>query len=81
MRTDEQHRHECEVRTIAKWQGLEIADYLRLVEKHRGRSAADRLHSDVQKARQALRGNTATSGSRSTGRRSTANANGRGTAS
>ena len=81
MRTDEQYRHECEVRTVARWPVHQISAYLQDVQKHRGRPAAEKLHSDVQKARQALRGNTATSGSRSTDRRSTANANGRGTAS
>ncbi|WP_343618865.1 hypothetical protein [Ralstonia sp.] len=60
---DEQHRHECEVRTIAKWQGLEIADYLRLVEKHRGRQAADRLHADVRALRRQSAASTGTGAS------------------
>lgn len=63
MRTDEAWRHECEVQWLARRPGQEIADYLRKVESKRGRPAAQQLHSDVRKARQAVRGSTATSGS------------------
>lgn len=61
MRADEAWRHECEVRWLARKHGQEIAGFLRKVEKHRGRPAADKLASDVRAARQ-RRASTATSG-------------------
>ena len=66
MQMDEKYRHECEVQRVAKWPAPQVLAYLQDVEKHRGRKAAERLHSDVQKARRALRENTATSGSKRT---------------
>lgn len=62
MRTDEQYRHECEVRTLARWTGQQIAAYLRDVEKHRGRPAADLLLEDVKAQRRQGARNTATRG-------------------
>ncbi|KWR88796.1 DUF7696 family protein [Cupriavidus sp. IDO] len=67
MRTDEAWRHECEVRWPAERPGQEIADFLRKVEKHRGRPAAEKLHSDVRAARKVARESTATSGSNTKG--------------
>lgn len=45
---DEAWRHACEVRWLAKRDGQAIANYLRLVVKHRGQEAADRLLADVR---------------------------------
>lgn len=66
MRTDEAYRHECEVQTVARWTGQEIADYLKVVEKRRGRLAAERLLADVRKARQVRPASTGTSESNTT---------------
>ncbi|WP_454844881.1 DUF7696 family protein [Ralstonia thomasii] len=62
MRTDAAYRHECEVRTLARWTGQQIAAYLREVEKQRGRPAAERLLADVKALRRQNGRNTATSG-------------------
>ncbi|WP_425306681.1 DUF7696 family protein [Cupriavidus pauculus] len=51
MRTDEAWRHECEVRWLAKKTGQQIADFLTLVQKWRGRAAAERLVADVRALR------------------------------
>ena len=53
MRDDERHRHECEVRDCIKRfypHGAAMAAHLELVEKRRGKSAADRLREDVRTA-------------------------------
>ena len=44
----EQFRHECEVLTVARWEtDGQRADFLVLVEKHRGKDAEQRLRRDV----------------------------------
>ncbi len=44
----EQYRHECEVREIAKWQGMQIKEYLYGVEVNRGHAAYKKLRDDVE---------------------------------
>ncbi len=51
MRTDEAWRHECEVRWLAAKPGQRIAEYLKVVEKQRGRPAAEKLLEDVRELR------------------------------
>lgn len=62
MRTDEEHRHDCEVRMLSRWTGPQIAAYLRAVEEKRGGPAADRLLVDVKALRRQNGRNTATNG-------------------
>lgn len=53
MRTDEQFRHECEVRwcvTEHYPDGARMAEHLKLIERRRGKVAASRLRADVRKA-------------------------------
>jgi len=53
MRTDEQHRHECEVRWCVRTyypDGERMATHLDLVERRRGQPAAMRLRDDVRAA-------------------------------
>ena len=59
MRDDELHRHACEVRDCIKRfypHGAAMAAHLELVEKRRGKLAADRLREDVRAAWKAKRG-------------------------
>ena len=57
--SEELHRHECEVRDCIKRfypRGAAMAAHLELVEKRRGKLAADRLREDVRAAWKAKRG-------------------------
>jgi hypothetical protein len=50
MRTDEKHRHECEVRDCIKRffpDGQAMAAHLEKIAKRRGQQAADRLRADA----------------------------------
>ena len=53
IRSDEQYRHECEVRQVLQWRaerGSEwVRDWLGRVEKSRGKEAADRLRNDARR--------------------------------
>ena len=49
----EQHRHECEVRDCIRRffpRGAAMAAHLALVERKRGKPAADRLRADLRQA-------------------------------
>lgn len=53
MRTDEQFRHECEVRWCVRAHfpdGERMAEQLARVERRRGKPAAERLRADVRVA-------------------------------
>jgi len=48
MNTEEdQYRHECEVRHIAKWSLTDRRAFLAEVEKHRGVDAANRIRASL----------------------------------
>ena len=51
MRSDEEHRHRCEVRQVLRWRmqhGREwVQDWLAGVERFRGKPAADRIRTDA----------------------------------
>jgi len=44
----EQHRHECEVREIAKKPGINIKEYLDGIQTKRGYAAYKKLRDDVE---------------------------------
>ena len=46
--SSEQYRHECEVRWLAKRTTQQIVDYLKEVEKARGKAAAEKLRNDTR---------------------------------
>ncbi|WP_186139319.1 DUF7696 family protein [Burkholderia gladioli] len=49
--TDEQHRHECEVRHVLSLESRAVRiAYLSAVEAKRGKEAAQRLRADVEQA-------------------------------
>lgn len=53
MRTDEAFRHACEVRWCVRhfWpNGERMADHLKLIERRRGKPAANQLRKDVRAA-------------------------------
>lgn len=57
--SEELRRHECEVRDCIKRfypRGAAMAAHLELVEKRRGKLAADRLREDVRAAWKAKKG-------------------------
>lgn len=59
MHDSELHRHECEVRDCIKRfypNGNAMAEHLNLIEKRRGKDAADRLRADVREAWKSKRG-------------------------
>ncbi|WP_458411220.1 DUF7696 family protein [Kocuria rosea] len=51
MRTDEEYRHQCEVRQVLLWRAERGTEWCRAwiagVAKHRGQAAADRLRADA----------------------------------
>lgn len=52
MRSDEEHRHRCEVRSVLRWRVSDGGDWVREwlagVAKARGQAAADRLRDDAR---------------------------------
>lgn len=63
MRTDETYRHECEVRWLAPLPDWRVTEYLKQVEKARGRPAVTKLAADVRETRRASQASMATAGS------------------
>lgn len=48
--SSEEHRAACEARYLARRPAHEITEFLELVEKRRGKEAADKLRKDAREA-------------------------------